>query len=305
MALHSPELSSFTGVALCAGVGGLELGMHIAEPGYRTVCYVEREVFPAAALVARMADEALDQAPVWSDVTTFDGRPWRGRVHLLTAGYPCQPFSFAGRRRGADDPRHLWPHVRRIIGEMDPEWCFFENVEGHLSLGAASVFTDLSEMGYSVKAGLFSAAEVGASHQRRRLFIVAHADKVPLLHEDRAGACERSLQDAGRCGCSGVAVRCREGREALDANLDAHAGLRRDPDEAFQLPVFAPAPSEFERWAPILERHPELQPELFGLADGLAARVDRSDAAGNGVVSLAAAYAWRTLKAAHLTARKS
>ncbi|MCJ8026993.1 DNA cytosine methyltransferase [Shinella yambaruensis] len=301
MASHSPDVPSFTGVALCAGVGGLELGLHIAEPTYRTVCFVEREAFPAAALVARMGDEALDQAPVWSDVTTFDGRPWRGRVHLLTAGYPCQPFSFAGQRRGEDDPRHLWPHVRRIVAEMDPEWCFFENVEGHLSLGAASVFADLSAMGYSIKAGLFSAAEVGAPHQRRRLFIVAHADKVPILHQDRAGVGERLPEDERRCGGSGITIRDRKGREGLDPDMVADHGMRGDPDASFQLPVFPPAPSEFERWSPILARHPDLQPELFGLGDGMADRVDRCDAAGNGVVSLAAAYAWRTLKAAHLS----
>jgi len=168
-----------------------------------------------------------------------------------------------------------------------------------MSLGADAVFRDLQQMGFTVKAGLFSAAEIGASHQRRRLFIVAHADKVPLLYEDRAGAGEQLLPDEGRHGGCGVTVRNRHGCEGLDASLDAHAGMRRDTDEALQLPIFPPAPSEFERWAPILARRPDLQPELFGLDHGLANRVDRSDAAGNGVVSLAAAYAWRTLTDAH------
>ncbi|MBD8554877.1 DNA cytosine methyltransferase [Rhizobium sp. CFBP 8762] len=284
------------GIALCAGVGGLELGLHIAEPGYKTVCYVEREAFPASVLVARMEDKALDHAPVWDDVTTFDGRPWRGKVHILTGGYPCQPFSFAGKRLGQDDPRHLWPHIARIIAELEPEWCFFENVEGHMSLGADAVFADLARLGFSIKAGLFSAAEVGASHQRRRLFIVAHADKVPLLHENRAGAGERLLPDARRCSSSGIAVRPGQGCARVDAHLATDESLRSPADEAVQLPLFAPAPSEFERWSPILDRRPDLQPELFGLDHGLADRVDRSDAAGNGVVSLAAAYAWRTLK---------
>lgn len=300
MALH--PRNDFNGIALCAGVGGLELGLHIAEPGYRTVCYVEREAFPAATLVARMGDATLDQAPVWSDVITFRGQPWRDHVHLLTAGYPCQPFSFAGQRRGEDDPRHLWPHVRRVIGEIEPEWCFFENVEGHLSLGAASVFRDLSELGYSVKAGLFSAAEVGASHQRRRLFIVAHADKVPLLQQDQSGAGERHLPHAGRSDTDREPIGNRQGRAVVDAYMASDQGMRSDANEAFRLPVFALPPSDFAGWASILDQRPDLQPELFGLANGLADRVDRSDAAGNGVVSLAAAYAWRTLKAAHVAA---
>jgi DNA (cytosine-5)-methyltransferase 1 len=274
--------------------------MHIAEPGYRTVCYVEREAFASSTLVARMEDEALDKAPLWSDVTTFDGGPWRGKVHILAGGYPCQPFSFAGLRKGENDPRHLWPHIGRIIEELDPEWCFFENVEGHMSLGADAVFRDLQRLGFTVKAGLFSALETGASHIRRRLFIVAHSDKISLLHPDRTGAGELLLPDEGRCGGGGITIRLGQGGACLDTDLDAHESLRSAADEAFQLPIFPPAPSQFERWAEILDGRPDLQPELFGLDHGLANRMDRSDAAGNGVVSLAAAYAWRTLKAAHL-----
>jgi DNA (cytosine-5)-methyltransferase 1 len=97
-------------LSLCAGAGGIDLGLTIACPTYRTVCYVEREAYAAATLVARMEDKALDCAPVWDDVGTFDGRPWRGAVDILTGGCPCQPFSVAGKRKGVDDPRHLWPH---------------------------------------------------------------------------------------------------------------------------------------------------------------------------------------------------
>ncbi|MFB2553325.1 DNA cytosine methyltransferase [Ensifer soli] len=300
MALHSPS-SDLRGIALCAGVGGLELGLHIAEPGYRTVCFVEREVFPAVTLVARMEDKALDHAPVWDDVTTFDGRPWRGKVHLLTGGYPCQPFSFSGLRRGEDDPRHLWPHIRRIIRELDPEWCFFENVEGHLSLGAASVIADLRGMGFAVKAGLFSALETGASHIRRRLFIVAHADEITGRQSGRP--------DAVRQGMEGQ-LRPRQGREPsgtwtgcadLDVELSADDRVRSATDGGLQLPLYPPSPHQFDCWAEILARRPDLQPELFGLDDGMADRMDRCEAAGNGVVSLVAAYAWRTLKNALMT----
>ncbi|MBB4214379.1 DNA (cytosine-5)-methyltransferase 1 [Rhizobium sp. BK212] len=232
---------------------------------------------------------------------THYSRPWRGKVHILTGGYPCQPFSLAGRRRGENDPRHLWPQIKRIIGELDPEWCFFENVEGHMSLGADTVFRQLRELGFTVKAGLFSALETGASQIRRRLFIVAHADKVSILHADRVGVGELPIQDEGRCVSGGFTIWDWQGRAALDADLDVDESVRGSADEVFQLPLFPPAPSQFERWAPILDVRPDLQPELFGLDHGLADRMDRSDAAGNGVVSLAAAYAWRTLKNAHLS----
>ena len=165
------------GLALCAGIGGLELGISLAlGDGYRTVGYVEREAYAAAALVARMEDSAMDSAPIWDDIKTFDGRPWRGLVDIVSGGYPCQPFSVAGRRRGADDPRHLWPDVRRIVSEVQPGLCFFENVANHIRLGFEEVRADLRGMGYRVEAGLFSAAEVGAPHLRKRLFILAYRD---------------------------------------------------------------------------------------------------------------------------------
>ncbi|UXU74147.1 MULTISPECIES: DNA cytosine methyltransferase [unclassified Paracoccus (in: a-proteobacteria)] len=161
------------GLSLCSGAGGIDLGLTIALPGYRTVGHVERETYAAATLVARMEDASLDQAVVWDDVASFDGRPWRGAVDIVTAGYPCQPFSVAGKRRGADDPRHLWPHVARIIGEVEPPFVFLENVAHHLRLGFPEVAAGLVGMGYRLAADLFTAAEVGAPHKRERLFILA------------------------------------------------------------------------------------------------------------------------------------
>ncbi len=168
----------FFGLSLCAGAGGIDLGLTIACPGYRTVCYVEREAYAAATLVARMEDAALDKAPVWDDVASFDGRPWRGTVDILTGGYPCQPFSIAGQRKGAEDPRHLWPHFARIISECQPEWVFLENVANHLNLGYREVRGELEELGYGVTEGLFTAAEVGAPHKRQRLFILARRNQL-------------------------------------------------------------------------------------------------------------------------------
>lgn len=163
-------------LSLCSGIGGLDLGIRLACPTARTICYVEREIAVAALLVARMADEGLDEAPVWSDLTTFDGTEWRGLVDCVCAGYPCQPFSVSGLRGGADDPRHLWPHVARTIRECSPSLVLIENVPGHLSLGFQSVCEELAGMGYRIAAGVFSAVEVGASHERCRLYALAHRD---------------------------------------------------------------------------------------------------------------------------------
>ena len=171
------------GLALCAGGYGLEAGLHIVMPGvYRTVCAVERQAYPVACLVAAMENKALAPFPIWDDVATFDPLPWRGIVHIITAGYPCQPFSLAGKRLGENDHRHLWPHIRRIVLAVKPVWVFCENVAAHLTHGFPEVRADLEAIGYRVEAGIFSAAEVGAPHLRERLFFLGQLSDAERLH---------------------------------------------------------------------------------------------------------------------------
>ncbi len=295
MAIHPPKRhDELLGISLCAGVGGLDLGVHIAEPRYRTVCFVERNSFTAAALVARMADTSLAPAPVWDDLKSFDGRPWRGRVHILTAGYPCQPFSLSGIRQGENDPRHLWPDVARITGEIAPEWVFFENVPGHLTLGFQDVTRDLQAMGYRVAACVVSAAEVGASHTRERLFILAHADiqRIRQSGLHRGVTSGHPVQD--RSEPNRITDRDQECGQRMDANVGVDDGCGLDTTA---LPIFPPLPGDFDQWGEILRASPELKPCVHGLDDGLAFGMDRSAAAGNGVVPLAAAHAYCTLRA--------
>lgn len=161
-------------LSLCAGIGGIDLGL---ARWARSVCYVERDAYAASVLVARMEDKALDPAPVWSDLATFDARAWHGRVDLVTGGYPCQPFSHAGKRRGTDDERHLWPHVFRILTESGASLGFFENVRGHLSLGLSDVLADLAGAGWDAEWCCVRASDVGAPHRRERLFILAYRDE--------------------------------------------------------------------------------------------------------------------------------
>ena len=167
----------FNAISLCTGYGGLELGLRRVIKGFRTVCYVEIECFAVANLVQKIEAGKLDAAPIWTDIKTFDGKPFRDRVHIITGGYPCQPFSVAGQRKGTNDPRHLWPYIERIIQAVRPVWCFFENVGGHLTIGFPEVYQSLRNLGYSVEAELFTAAEVGAPHKRERLFILANSEQ--------------------------------------------------------------------------------------------------------------------------------
>src|SRR5579884_658546 len=163
-------------MALCAGAGGGELAMRIAlGDAYRCVVYVEREAYAAACLVARMADQTLDPAPVWDDVRTFRGRPWRGTVDLVSAGFPCQPHSSAGKRRHTADERWIWPDIARIVREVEPGWVFLENVPPLVRGGLDLVLRDLALCGFDAEWDVFSAAQVGAPHIRERLFVLAHA----------------------------------------------------------------------------------------------------------------------------------
>jgi site-specific DNA-cytosine methylase len=165
---------TITHVGLCAGYGGIELGLKRVLPTLRTVALCEIEAFAIANLVAKMEARLMDPAPVWTDLKTFPWESFRDRVDVLTGGYPCQPFSAAGKRAGKDDPRHLWPWIADGIAAMRPKLCFFENVEGHISLGLSDVIEDLAGMGYRTTWGIFSASECGAPHQRKRVFIMAH-----------------------------------------------------------------------------------------------------------------------------------
>ena len=165
-----------THISLCAGYGGIDLGLRGAIPNLRTVAFSEIEGFACANLVSKMEAGHLDAAPIWTDLKTFPWGAFSDRVDILSGGYPCQPFSAAGKRLGTDDPRHLWPFIADGIRLLRPKLCFFENVEGHISLGLREVIGELESMGYSVSWGIFSASEVGAPHQRKRVFILAMAN---------------------------------------------------------------------------------------------------------------------------------
>jgi DNA (cytosine-5)-methyltransferase 1 len=186
-----------THVSLCAGYGGIDLGLKRAIPNLRTIAFSEIEAFACANLVAKMEAGCLDAAPIWTDVKTFPWEEFRGKVDILSGGYPCQPFSAAGKRLGKDDPRHLWPWIADGIRVCRPAVCFFENVEGHISLGLREVIGELEEIGYRATWGIFSAAEVGAPHQRKRVFILAHREGAGLEgHNWMFAGCNESRRES-------------------------------------------------------------------------------------------------------------
>lgn len=277
------DIPAFQYLSICSGNGGLDLGVRLALSSARAVCYVENEAFAIEVLAQRMEEGFLDPAPIWSDLRTFDGKPWRGKIQGIIGGYPCQPWSLAGKRLGQEDPRHLWPSIARIIRESEPSYCFFENVEGHLSLGFSEVRAELRAMGFRIEAGLFSAAEVGGSHIRKRLFIFAAHERV--LADAAGEAWRRKLEEeiakGGRAGLT------REGQVlAVPAGLRGPSDVRLQPDGVLPdlgqdhkgdgdegIPVFPPKPHQIEEWEKILLKKPELEPALCNMVDESAGRV--------------------------------
>jgi len=222
------DTPTFNELSICAGYGGLGMGVGIAVPGTRGVCYVEREAASIEILAARMQDGSMAEAPIWTDLCTFDGKPWRGVVDIITAGIPCQPWSLAGKQAGFADERHLGEELVRVVGEVGPSYVFVENVSGFVRLGAPDLLGRLSEIGYDAEWGLFSAAGVGATHRRQRFFLLAYrrgmADSSSVLRRDieqrePSGRQANGVRDQGQATAShdGEAVGnspgigCREG----------------------------------------------------------------------------------------------
>ena len=221
-----------THLSLCAGYGGIDLGLRRVLPDVRTVAYVEIEAFAVANLVSKMEAFELDPAPVWTNLKTLPLEVFRDNVSIISGGFPCQPFSAAGKREGDDDPRHLFPYVKNAVRIIQPEWVFLENVEGIISAKLKSdgwadpagtpvllhVIRELERVGYQCAWGVFSAAEVGAPHQRKRVFILA-----------------RRLGDPSSAGLQGQlspGEPCQEGRKEPDGRAAPTSGVRSNDELA-------------------------------------------------------------------------
>ena len=172
-----------THLSLCSGYEGIGMGLRRVLPNLREIAFVEREGFCCANLEAQMEKGLLDEAPIYTDVKTFPYRKFHGLVDILSGGFPCQPFSQAGLKKATEDPRHLFPYIAEGIRQCRPRIVFLENVEGILSCKTADgepvlkyVLRRLEEMGYRATAGIFSASEVGAPHQRKRVFILGYTE---------------------------------------------------------------------------------------------------------------------------------
>jgi len=180
--------NQLTHLCLCAGYDGIGKGLELAGYPIGFNIFVEVEAFPSANLVNKVEECGLAPGVLYPDVKTFPYADFHGCIDILSAGFPCQPFSAAGQRRADDDPRHLWPHIKEGIRQCRPSLVLLENVDGIVSarLGGDDwedpkgtpvllhVLRELERLGYRAEAGCFTASETGAPHQRKRWFIMAY-----------------------------------------------------------------------------------------------------------------------------------
>lgn len=245
-------------LALFAGAGGGILGGKLL--GWRTVCAVEQNPYCISVLAQRQNEGILPPFPIWDDVCTFDGTIWRGTVDVVSGGFPCQDISTSGRGAGINGERSgLWREMSRIIREVQPTWVFAENSPALTSRGIEVVLRDLAEMGYDAEWGVLGASDVGANHKRKRIWIVGKAQREVLADP--------------------TSQRQHQSGEPLFP-ICTEADEKGEADNAEYVRVG-------ENW--------RIEPRLDRVAYGVAYRMDRLKAIGNGQVPLVAAEAFRIL----------
>lgn len=303
------------------------------------MCAVELDPFCRSVLLARQRDGILPRFPIWDDVRSFDGKPWRGHVDVITGGFPCQDISSAGKRAGITGERSgLWSEFARIIGEVGPAHVIVENSPDLVTRGLGVVLGDLAARGYHARWDVLGARHVGAPHRRDRIWILAHADRggervqpidaeAPRASENarspahangqrcRSGrargpaaggagqsvqACAAEPANAAGVGLQGAAgteepgcrrLAAHDGRTRCGSGLPAHPdsdAVRLEPGgrPGARRPAEAAEPGRLDWWG--VDR-------FAGVDDGVAHRMDRVRATGNGQVPAVVRLAWESL----------
>ena len=289
-----------TNLSLFSGVGGLDLAAKWTGK-IKTVCYVEQDHYAQAVLQSRFRDGRLEDAPIWEDVTTFDGLPWRGKVDIISGGFPCQDLSYAGKGAGIQEGKRsgLWREFSRIIREVRPRFVLVENVSGLIRRGLAVVLSDLAQSGYNAQWFCLSAGSVGAPHRRNRVWLVAypqhtnpdvrgpHRAQVQLQRE--AQLQDQQDRNFGQV-CQDVAdptiTRLSDRRGAPDRRPKKNKQFERRGCKNTGVQTHTPK-AKRSWWS--------IEPDVGRVAHGVVFRVDRLRCCGNGVVPQQALPAWEKI----------
>ena len=242
---HDNNTQKITHISLCSGYEGIGIGLRKVLPNVREIAHVEIETFAIWNLADKMEKGELHQAPIWTDLRTFPFECFRGKVDIISGGFPCQPFSVAGHQRGVDDPRHLFPHIAEGIRLCKPRIVFLENVEGILRARTHEgepvvkyVGRTLEEMGYTTEVGIFSASEVGLPHQRKRVFFLGISNSTIERWGGRNSGSEAREQELLQREQEGREVECQtqgcSGEHAQLVNTKSEcSGLNKTQSEGW------------------------------------------------------------------------
>jgi DNA (cytosine-5)-methyltransferase 1 len=251
--------------SLFSGIGGLDLGLERA--GMNVIW--QSEIDPYAC---RVLKKHWPEVPNYGDIKQIN---WGDVVQpdVVCGGYPCQPFSTAGKRQGENDPRHLWPWVREAISQLRPQYAILENVRGHLTMGGTTVIGELAAIGYDCEWRVVSAASVGANHRRDRIIIVAYPNNA-RPHSAKVNPTEigeYAQRGLGRCGTDVANTEGGDGRNSEPHGVCTVYGQATELREQGRLYGF-----HSDWW--------EVEPDVGRVANGVPNRVDRLRGLGNAVV---------------------
>jgi len=256
-------------LALFAGAGGGILTGQIL--GWRTVCAVESHRYAASVLARRQNEGHLEPFPIWDDVCTFDGKPWKGIVDVVSGGFPCQDISLAGSGDGIEGAKSgLWVEMARIVGEVRPKYVFVENSPALATRGLGRVLGDLALLGYDAEWGVMGAHHSGAPHKRNRIWILGADTSVTRLGRHNSVSGEK------------------------EKHKPRHLG-KKIPDFSSIRDKAKKEPAQSEEGNVAMRSWWDTEPELGRVANGVARRMDRLRTIGNGQVPIVAATIFKTL----------
>lgn len=267
-------------LALFAGIGGGILGGMLS--GWETIAAVEIDAYARSVLLARQRDGCLPRFPIWDDVRTFNGKPWRGKIDIISGGFPCQDISVSGKGRGLEGKRSsLWFQMARIIREIQPRYIWLENSPILIVRGIERVLWDIASLGYDARWGVVGANYVGAPHKRERIWIQGE------LANPKSQRSECGTVQAGNRAES-LLTRNSSNSAITTSVVPCDAATTRFLSEAGMQKKSVRTSGDYSDWW-------QTEPDVGRVVDGVPHRLDRLRTLGNAQVPEVAKTAWGIL----------
>ena len=256
---------------LFSGIGGFSLGLEWTG-GFETAAFCEIEKYPQEVLAKNFPG-----VPIYDDIKELTAerlvRDGIGRIDVITGGYPCQPFSVAGKQKGEKDDRHIWPFMLEIIAQVRPAWVICENVYGHIALGLDTVLLGLENEGYSSRTFIVPACSVNASHKRDRLWLVSHSYSGCSEIKDKELFTGRQTAPGSSSGKNVADSGSTRGAVGLSGSVERKEGVTRKSLD-----------SSNQQGGGQTGNHWAIEPGMGRVANGIPRRVAKLKALGNAVV---------------------